>query len=146
MLFVLLANDGVGLVKSVKKRFKLSLTAVEQSAARLGLLSEQLGLLDDAEQLARKVLNICVILRARASELHKIDFAERMRQEVAIAELDELADGDLIGVLEKRFSEVCPEEVALQKFMGQLLDKLEACYAAMIENIQRLLAVLAQAD
>lgn len=130
-------------MKSVKKCFKLSLAAVEQSAARLQLMSEKVDLLEDANQLAGKVLRICAALRARASELHKIDFSAQMLQEPAVSELDEIADADLIGALEKRFSVVCPEEAVLQAFMSQWLDKLEKCHAAMIESIQRLMAVLA---
>lgn len=131
-------------VKSVKKRFKLSLAVVEQSAARLQLIAAQVDLLADANQLASKVLDICATLRRRAAELHKTDFAAQMSQEPAVRELDEIVDVDLIGVLENRFSVVCAEEAVLQVFMGQTLDKLEKCHAAMIEDIQRLMAVLTE--
>ncbi|MGR8930675.1 MAG: hypothetical protein ACU836_08535 [Gammaproteobacteria bacterium] len=132
-------------MKTTKKRFKGLLADVQQSASELRLLSSQLTILDDARQVADRVLVLCEALGLRASELHRTGFAEQMLEDQRLCELDEIADVDLISVLERRMSKLSSHdrgEGELVVFMGQLLDKLEAGYAAMVENIQQLTAVL----
>jgi len=130
-------------VKSTKKRFKFLLAEVDRSAVDLRLLTDQLVLLEDVAQLADRVLGICQDLRMRASELHKVEFAVQMAGEENLVELDEIVGGDLISAIEQRFSEICSDEDLLREFLEQLLEKLEACHVAMVQNIQRLLALLA---
>lgn len=136
-------------MKSTKKRFKLLLADVEQAASELRLLSSQLALLDDVLQLAENVLRICTVLRRRASELHKSDFAGQMAVEPSLIELDEMVDEDVISALEQRLASACQagtDAGQLGELLKQLLDKLENRHAAMIENIQRLAALLADAN
>ena len=135
-------------VKSVKKRFKSVLADVEQAASELRMLSAQLVLLEDVQQMADRVLHVCAVLRVRVASLHKVDFAEQMATDQNLVELDEVVDADLISLLEERLSSACSvgqAEGQLSEFVGQLLDKLEKCHAAMIENIQRLTALIGQA-
>ena len=130
-------------MKSIKKRFKLVLAEVERSAVDLRLLTDQLALLEDVAQLADRVLGVCQGLRMRASELHKAEFAMQMAADASLVELGEIVDGDWVSAIEQRFSEVCPDEGPLREFLEQLLEKLETCHIVMIQNIQRLLALLA---
>lgn len=112
------------------------------------MLSAQLVLLEDVQQMADRVLHICALLRERAAELRKVEFVERMATDQNLVELDEVVDADLISLLEERLSAACPvgqAEGQLSEFIGQLLDKLEKSHAAMIENIQRLTALIGQA-
>lgn len=136
-------------MKLAKKRFKSILIEVEQAASELRLLSSQLMLLDEVRCLADRVLRICRYLKGRASELHNVDFVEQMAADESLFELDEIVDVDLMSLLEERLASACAvgqEQRQLEDFLGQMLDKLEKSHAAMIENIQRLTAVLARVD
>lgn len=136
-------------VKSTKERFKSILTDVEQAASELRILSSQLAWLEDVQQVADSVLRICTFLRGSVAELPKIGFAGQMALEGYLAELDEIADTDLMNALEERLAVACAEganDERLGVFFGQLLDKLEQSHAAMIEHIQRLTALLARVD
>lgn len=135
-------------MKSCKKRFKTLLNDIEQTAAELLLLSTQLTLLEDMNTLASRVLRLCKVLRARESMLKKKSFISKMLVDEAVMELDAMVDLDLISQLEDRFSVTFAEsaESRASEMMQQLLEKLEKRYADMLESIQQLTGLLAEAD
>lgn len=99
--------------------------------------------------MTESVLVLCDALRARASELSKAGFAEQMLAEASMSELDGITDSDVISVLEQRLSDAWPAGLdagPIGELLAQLLDKIEKRHAAMIENIQRLSALLASPD
>lgn len=63
-------------------------------------------------------------------------------------ELDAMVDLDLISQLEDRFSVTFADSAESQasEMMQQLLEKLEKRYADMLESIQQLTGLLAEAD
>ena len=131
-------------MKSTKKRFKLLLASIEQSASDLMLLSTDITLLEDVRVMADKALRACRSLRRRAGELRKKDFVEQILLEDALLQLDELVDQDLISKIEERFSLALPgpDSSPLVGILHQLLDKLEKHCADMNESIQQLGALL----
>ena len=131
-------------MKSIKKRFKQSLDAIEQSASELAVLSTDLELLSEIHQTAIQVSSACEALRSRVSELKKADFREGIADAEALSELDEIADTDAISALEDRFfaAQTNQADSGIGEFLQQLLDKIDKRYTKMLENIQQLSALL----
>ncbi len=135
-------------MKSVKKRFKMKLLVIEQSAMELEMLCADVGLLESMSALVRRVLQLCEGLNLRMDELKKNDFVEQIRQDETLFELDEITDRDVISELEQRFSEVLPDgtEARIGEFMRQFLEKLEKQHATLLKNIRDLGVLLTAAD
>lgn len=135
-------------MKSVKKRFKRELQLIEKSAAELELLCVDISLLETMSNLATKVKLLCERLRLRVDALNKSDFAELIRQDQSLMDLDALTDEDVISVLEARFSEAFSHCDANQlgELLQQLLEKLEKHQANMLKNIRQLGGILVEAD
>ena len=131
-------------MKSCKKRFKIVLKDIEQTAAELLLLSADLILLEEMKELVGRVIRICKVLRSRASMLKGKKFAEKMQVDALLIELDSMVDLDMISRLEERFSEASADEGQASEMMQQLLEKLEKRYLDMLESIQQLTGVLAE--
>ena len=129
-------------MKSIKKRFKLLLTEIDQTANELALLCADLPLLSEIHQLAGKVLSANETLRLEISELKKAEFREEIAESEALAALDEIADTDAISLLEERFfAEHDNHADGIGEFLQQLLDKIGNIYTKMVENIQQLTAL-----
>ncbi len=135
-------------MKSIKKRFKNKLQAIERSALELEMLSADVELMEVMTALARQVLQLCEHLNARAAELTKTEFVEGIRQDERLLALDELTDDDVMSVLEERFSLVLEEcqTSQLGEFVGQCLEKLEKPHAMMLKEIRALGGLLAESD
>lgn len=135
-------------MKSIKKRFKNRLQAIEQSALELEMLSADVGLMEVMTSLARQVLQLCEYLNARVVELNKTEFVEAIRQDERLLALDELADEDVMSVLEERFFLSLGECQASQlgEFIGQFLEKLEKPNAKMLKEIRALGGLLSESD
>lgn len=135
-------------MKSVKKRFKRELQLIEKSAAELELLCVDISLLETMSNLATKVKLLCERLRLRVDALNKSDFAELIRQDQSLMDLDALTDEDVISVLEGRFSEAFSHCDANQlgELLQQLLEKLEKHQANMLKKIRQLGGILVEAD
>jgi hypothetical protein len=135
-------------MKSIKKRFKNKLQAIEQSALELEMLSADVGLMEVMTSLARQVLQLCEYLNARVVELNKTEFVEAIRQDERLLALDELADEDVMSVLEERFFLSLGECQASQlgEFIGQFLEKLEKPNAKMLKEIRALGGLLSESD
>lgn len=131
-------------MKSIKKRFKLLLADIKQSANELAVLSADLPLLADIQQITDKVLLACATLEQQASELKKAEFIGGIADSEALAELDEIADTDTISSLEEHlFAELNNHaDSAVGEFLQQMLDKLESRHARLLGNIQQLCALL----
>ncbi len=135
-------------MKSIKKRFKNKLQAIERSALELEMLSADVGLMEVMTSLARQVLQLCEYLNARVVELNKTEFVEAIRQDERLLALDELADEDVMSVLEERFFLSLGECQASQlgEFIGQFLEKLEKPHAKMLKEIRALGGLLSESD
>lgn len=127
-------------MKSIKKRFRAALAEVERAANDLLLISADVTLLGDVQELAGSVLEACGQLESRAAQLRKVDFVECMREEPVLRVLDEFVDSDVLSVVEERLSLVVVDEVGGQagELLRQLLDKLENRLALLNEAIQQL--------
>ena len=135
-------------MKSIKKRFKNKLQAIERSALELEMLSADVGLMEVMTSLARQVLQLCEYLNARVVELNKTEFVEAIRQDERLLALDELADEDVMSVLEERFFLSLGEcqTSQLGEFIGQFLEKLEKPHAKMLKEIRALGGLLSESD
>jgi hypothetical protein len=135
-------------MKSIKKRFKNKLQAIERSALELEILSADVGLMEVMASLASQVLQLCEYLNARVVELSKTEFVEGIRQDERLLALDELADEDVMSVLEERFFLSLGECQASQlaEFIGQFLEKLEKSHAKMLKEIRALGGLLSESD
>ena len=131
-------------MKSIKKRFKLILTEIEQAADELAGLSADLSLLGEIQQTAGKVLNACVALRAQIAELKKAEFREGIADAEALSQLDEIVDIDAVSALEDRFFAELKNHADSQigEFLQQLLDKIDKRYTKMVGLIQQLSGLL----
>lgn len=127
-------------MKSVKKRFRTTLARLEDIAVELRLLAEDVVILAPVRELAESVLGACEVLQREARQLHKADFVEWMLDNEVLYRLDELADGDLISLLEERFALALGESADGQvaEILRQLLEKLEKKLVLLHENIQQL--------
>lgn len=135
-------------MKSIKKRFKNKLQAIERSALELEILSADVELMEVMASLAGQVLQLCEYLNARVVELNKTEFVEAIRQDERLLALDELADEDVMSVLEERFFLSLGECQASQlgEFIGQFLEKLEKPHAKMLKEIRALGGLLSESD
>jgi hypothetical protein len=135
-------------MKSIKKRFKNKLQAIERSALELEILSADVELMEVMASLASQVLQLCEYLNARVVELSKTEFVEGIRQDERLLALDELADEDVMSVLEERFFLSLGECQASQlgEFIGQFLEKLEKSHAKMLKEIRALGGLLSESD
>jgi hypothetical protein len=135
-------------MKSIKKRFKNKLQAIERSALELEILSADVELMELMASLASQVLQLCEHLNARVVELNKTEFVEAIRQDERLLALDELADEDVMSVLEERFFLSLGECQASQlgEFIGQFLEKLEKPHAKMLKEIRALGGLLSESD
>lgn len=135
-------------MKSIKKRFKNKLQAIERSALELEILSADVELMELMASLASQVLQLCEHLNARVVELNKTEFVEAIRQDERLLALDELADEDVMSVLEERFFLSLGECQASQlgEFFGQFLEKLEKPHAKMLKEIRALGGLLSESD
>jgi hypothetical protein len=135
-------------MKSIKKRFKNKLQAIERSALELEILSADVELMEVMASLASQVLQLCEYLNARVVELSKTEFVEGIRQDDRLLALDELADEDVMSVLEERFFLSLGECQASQlgEFIGQFLEKLEKSHAKMLKEIRALGGLLSESD
>jgi hypothetical protein len=135
-------------MKSIKKRFKNKLQAIERSALELEILSADVELMEVMASLASQVLQLCEYLNARVVELNKTEFVEAIRQDERLLALDELADEDVMSVLEERFFQSLGECQASQlgEFFGQFLEKLEKPHAKMLKEIRALGELLSESD
>lgn len=135
-------------MKSIKKRFKNKLQAIERSALELEMLSADVGLMEVMTSLARQVLQLCEYLNARVVELNKTEFVEVIRQDERLLALDGLADEDVMSVLEERFFLSLGEcqTSQLGEFIGQFLEKLEKPHAKMLKEIRALGGLLSESD
>lgn len=135
-------------MKSIKKRFKNKLQAIERSALELEILSADVELMELMASLASQVLQLCEHLNARVVELNKTEFVEAIRQDERLLALDELADEDVMSVLEERFFLSLGECQASQlgEFIGQFLEKLEKSHAKMLKEIRALGGLLSESD
>lgn len=135
-------------MKSIKKRFKNKLQAIERSALELEILSADVELMEVMASLASQVLQLCEHLNARVVELNKTEFVEAIRQDERLLALDELADEDVMSVLEERFFLSLGECQASQlgEFIGQFLEKLEKPHAKMLKEIRALGGLLSESD
>ena len=126
----------------------MALAEVEKVADELQLLTADVTLLESVQELANDVLQACKRMERRVKQTHKVGFAEQMLEDEALLLLDEIVDGDVISVLEQRFSAALGESGEGQVFdmMRQLLEKLEKKLALLSESIQRLGGLLNQAD
>jgi hypothetical protein len=135
-------------MKSIKKRFKNKLQAIERSALELEILSADVELMEVMASLASQVLQLCEYLNARVVESSKTEFVEGIRQDERLLALDELADEDVMSVLEERFFLSLGECQASQlgEFIGQFLEKLEKSHAKMLKEIRALGGLLSESD
>ncbi|MCQ8102745.1 hypothetical protein NP590_01405 [Methylomonas sp. SURF-2] len=135
-------------MKSVKKRFRTTLARLEDIAAELRLLAEDVAILAPVGELAESVLGACEILQREARQLHKADFVEWMLDNEVLYRLDELADGDVISLLEERFAQALGEAADGQvaEMLRQLLGKLDKKLVLLHENIQQLGGLLNEAQ
>jgi hypothetical protein len=135
-------------MKSIKKRFKLLLSDIAESANQLAIFSADLELLTEIQQLASKVLRADATLSLLASALKKDDFVMGISDSQALAELEELIDVDAISALEDRlFSALnSQEDDGVGQFLQQILDKIDKNYTKMIGDIQQLTALLEEAE
>lgn len=131
-------------MKSIKKRFKLLLTEIEQAASELALLGADLSLLSEVHQTAGKVSSACEALRLQISALKKTEFREGIADAEALFQLEEVVDSDAISALEDRFFAELDNHAdsGIGEFLQQLLDKIDKRYTKMVENIQQLSALL----
>lgn len=131
-------------MKSIKKRFKLLLAEIKESAQQLALLSADLELLSEIQQITGKVLGAEKTLSLRVSELNKTEFTEKIADCDALSALDEIIDIDAISTLEDCFFAVLDNHAdnGIGEFLQQLLAKIDRLYTRMIENIQQLNALL----
>lgn len=133
---------------SAKKRFKNTLKAIEQTALALELLSMDMPLIQELAALVSRILLLSRTLTVRATELSKAEFVELIRQDNALLELDDLANEDVISVLEERLSAVIGDcaEGGISEFVGQFLEKLEKQHAKLIKEIRELGVIIAESD
>lgn len=135
-------------MQSAKKRFKNTLSAIEQSALAIDLLSADIRPMQAMASLASRVLLLGKHLTARANELSKAEFVELIRQEDALLELDELANVDVMSVLEEQLSVVVGScaEGPMGEFVGQFLEKLDRQHVKLFKEIRELGAIIAESD
>ena len=133
---------------SAKKRFKNTLKAIEQTALALELLIMDMPLIQELAALVSRILLLSRTLTVRATELSKAEFVELIRQDNALLELDDLANEDVISVLEERLSAVIGDcaEGGIGEFVGQFLEKLEKQHAKLIKEIRELGVIIAESD
>ncbi|WP_150051351.1 MULTISPECIES: hypothetical protein [Methylomonas] len=130
-------------MKSVKKRFKQWLIHVDQAARELDLLVNGLSQFQDMTDCVRRILVICEKLRECAAQIDKLEFAERMRFDPLIDELDGMVDNDVMSSLEARLCDLSAEGEA-GVLLGELLDKIEKQHAALLCLIQQAGGLLAE--
>ena len=130
-------------MKSIKKRFKLLLADIKQSADELALLSSDLPLLSNIQRIANSVLNAEKELSRKASKLDKKEFIEGIADAEELSELEAIVDIDAISGLEDRFfAELADQDgSSAGDFFQQLLEKIDKSYTRMIEDIQQLSAL-----
>jgi len=135
-------------MKSIKKRFKLLLSDIVESAQQLAVISADLALLSEIQQLAAKVLRADATLSLLTSSLKKDDFVMGISDSQALAELEELIDIDAISTLEERLFSALnnQEDHGVGEFLQQFLDKVDKNYTKMIGDIQQLTALLEDED
>ena len=131
-------------MKSIKKRFKQLLSEIAESANQLAIISADLALLNEIQQLAAKVLRANATLNLLASALKKDDFVIGIADSQALAELEELIDIDAISALEEHLFNALnnQEDHGVGEFLQQFLDKIDKNYTKMLGNIQELTALL----
>jgi len=130
-------------MKSVKKRFKQWLASVERAARELDLLVNGLSLFQDMTECVGRILAICGELRECAAQIDKLEFAERMRFDPLIDEMDSMVDNDLMSALEGRLCDLRAEGEA-GVLLSELLDKIEKQHAALLCLIQQAGGLLAE--
>jgi hypothetical protein len=135
-------------MKSIKKRFKLLLNDIAASAEQLAVISADLTLLSEIQEVAVKVLRGCATLVLVSSALKKDDFLLGICDSQALAEMEELTDIDAISVLEERlFSAVNnQDDQGAGEFLQQFLEKVDKCYTQMLTDIQQLMALLDEGE
>ena len=137
-------SDNQQTMKSIKKRFKTELADIRQLATELTLLSSEIGVLRQLEQVASTITDVCDALMARASELKKTEFVAGIAEAESLEQLRDAADNDLISSIEDAFFAHSPH--SQDEWFQQLLAKLEWRYVSMLEKIQQLLGLLDEAD
>lgn len=131
-------------MKSIKKRFKEILIAINSSATELARISEGLTLLSDLKQIAEKVLSAEAALNSQIIDLKKAEFREGIADSEALSVLEEIVDNDVISTLEERFFAELNNHAdnGIGEFLQQLLEKIDNRHAQMLSKIQSLLALL----
>lgn len=144
---VLTTNWTSDAMKSVKKRFKIALSEVEDAANDLLLIAADVVLLESVQELATSALRACKDLELRAKRLHKAGFAEQIVKDEALLLLDDIVDNDVMSVVEQRFSAALEgREGQALDMMRQLLEKLEKKLAFLNDGIQRLGGLLNETE
>lgn len=131
-------------MKSIKKRFKQLLAELADTANELALLSADLSLLQEIQEIARKVLAASQTLSLRAAQLNKAEFVDEIADCEALALLEELIDNDAVSTLEDVFFAELENHAdsRIGEFLQQLLEKIDKRYTKILENIQQLSSLL----
>lgn len=135
-------------MKPIKKRARQLLDEIRVTAERLALLTSGLSVMDDISVLADQVLAQLDSLAEELAGLKKAEFSVALHHSSAFAALIELADVDAISLLEERLyvAKQSPEDIVLHELLQQLVEKIEAGYAAMLSAIQQLMALMEEQD
>jgi hypothetical protein len=135
-------------MKSIKKRFKLLLSDIVVSANQLAVISADLTLLSEIQQLAAKVLRADATLSLLISALKKDDFVIGVADSQALAELEEMIDVDAVSSLEERLFAALnnQDDHGVGEFLQQFLGKIDKTYTKMLTDIQLLTALLDQQE
>ena len=135
-------------MKSIKKRFKLFVSEIVESANQLAVISADLALLSEIQELAAKVLRANATLSLLGSALKKDDFVLGIADSQALAELEELIDIDAVSSLEERLFAALnnQDDQGVGEFLQQFLEKIDKSYTKMLTDIQQLTALLDEED
>jgi hypothetical protein len=133
-------------MKSVKKIGKQRLQKIHQNCYVLLWACEDIELLEPIKLPLGIMLEACNTLLQQSKSLDKSEFAETTLHSGALQILNEIAELDLISLIEERlFTAQSPDGNApTNLFFQQLLNKLEKLHQELLDNIQQLNITLTQ--
>ncbi|AMK76326.1 MULTISPECIES: hypothetical protein [Methylomonas] len=129
-------------MKSLKKQSKRLLSDIQESANQLALLTSNLTLLEDFNELALSLKTNIETLNRQLAGLKKTEYNAALADSEILEILDELIDNDPISALEQRLfaAQADQESGVVGEFFQQLLDKIEKLYTPLLSAIQQLTA------
>ncbi|MBS3964007.1 MAG: hypothetical protein KGZ80_05840 [Methylomonas sp.] len=131
-------------MKAIKKHIKSRLSAVEEAASELALLSVEVPLLYDVQAMATSVLQACSELRISVRAADKADLPGRLLGMNCLGTLEAALDRDDASTIEQRFFDLLPDqsEGDLAGFLQAWVLKIEKACAKLAQAIRWLMALI----